>query len=275
MRSLLDPARRAYIHPGRRRRRLLSLVTVIRQPGPADPAAVVAVFDLLVALAHREVADWPGKVSAAVYALALAAQPIGVAVAFGTDAQWAIGLQLLSAILGGGLCGRPRTNPAARPSSVRSSTPTDTATEPRLMLGIKRGRWQPLLPPVWRSATMLTLPLTPIAVGGDYLTGKPGGGSVRSNRPCRCPCGAGCSSPRAAHHHRVRRAVATRHHRRAAHQRRTHGRTRRRHRRPVTQRRRRWGAMALAVPGGRVRVLVCGDRLLGPGRDDGACMDSG
>ena len=41
------------------------------------------------------------------------------------------------------------------------------------MLGIKRGRWQPLLPPVWRSATMLTLPLTPIAVGGDYLTGEP------------------------------------------------------------------------------------------------------
>lgn len=105
MRSLLDPARRAYIHTlavaavG-----VLSLVTVISGSlVPLIPAAVVAVFDLLVALAHREVADWPGKVSAAVYALALAAQPIGVAVAFGTDAQWAIGLQLLSAILGGGL----------------------------------------------------------------------------------------------------------------------------------------------------------------------------
>ena len=31
----------------------------------------------------------------------------------------------------------------------------------------------PLLPPVWRSATMLMIPLTPIAVGGDYLTGEP------------------------------------------------------------------------------------------------------
>ncbi len=59
--------------------------------------------DLLGPIFNREVADWPGKVSAAVYGVALAAQPIGVAVAFGTDAQWAIGLQLLSAILGGGL----------------------------------------------------------------------------------------------------------------------------------------------------------------------------
>ena len=41
------------------------------------------------------------------------------------------------------------------------------------MLGIRRGHWQPLLPPVWRSATMLMIPLTPIAVGGDYLTGEP------------------------------------------------------------------------------------------------------
>ena len=41
------------------------------------------------------------------------------------------------------------------------------------MMGIKRGTWQPLLPPVWRTATMLTLPLTPIAVGSDYLTGEP------------------------------------------------------------------------------------------------------
>ncbi len=41
------------------------------------------------------------------------------------------------------------------------------------MLGIGRGHWVPLLPPVWRSATMLMIPLTPIAVGGDYLTGEP------------------------------------------------------------------------------------------------------
>lgn len=103
--SILDPARRAYVHTvtvalvG-----VLSAVTVISGSlAPLIPAAVLAVFDLLVALAHREVDDWPGKVSAAVYALALAAQPIGVAFAFGSDAQWAIALQLLSAILGGGL----------------------------------------------------------------------------------------------------------------------------------------------------------------------------
>lgn len=41
------------------------------------------------------------------------------------------------------------------------------------MMGIKRGHWQPLLPPVWRAATMLMLPLTPIAVGSDYLAGEP------------------------------------------------------------------------------------------------------
>ena len=41
------------------------------------------------------------------------------------------------------------------------------------MLGIGRGHWVPLLPAVWRSATMLMIPLTPIAVGGDYLTGEP------------------------------------------------------------------------------------------------------
>ena len=41
------------------------------------------------------------------------------------------------------------------------------------MLGIKRGQWEPLLPPVWRSATMLMVPLTPIAIGSDYLTGEP------------------------------------------------------------------------------------------------------
>ena len=41
------------------------------------------------------------------------------------------------------------------------------------MLGIRRGHWEPLLPPVWRTATMLMVPLTTIAVGGDYLTGEP------------------------------------------------------------------------------------------------------
>lgn len=103
--SILDPARRAYVHTlavavvG-----VLSAVTVISGSlAPLIPAAVLGVFDLLVALAHREVDDWAGKVSAAVYGLALAAQPIGLAVAFGTDAQWAVALQLLSAILGGGL----------------------------------------------------------------------------------------------------------------------------------------------------------------------------
>lgn len=103
--SILDPARRAYIHTltvavvG-----LLSAVTVISGSlAPLIPAAVLAVFDLLVALAHREVDDWAGKVSAAVYGLALAAQPIGLVLSFGTDAQWAVALQLLSAILGGGL----------------------------------------------------------------------------------------------------------------------------------------------------------------------------
>ena len=116
MRSLLDPARRAYVHTltiavvG-----VLSMVTVISGSlVPLIPAAVVAVFDLLVALAHREVADWPGKVSAAVYGVALAAQPIGVAVAFGTDAQWAIGLQLLSAILGGGLAAARAPQPGGQ-----------------------------------------------------------------------------------------------------------------------------------------------------------------
>lgn len=41
------------------------------------------------------------------------------------------------------------------------------------MWGIKRGSWEPLLPPVWRTATMLMIPLTPIAIGGDYLAGEP------------------------------------------------------------------------------------------------------
>ena len=41
------------------------------------------------------------------------------------------------------------------------------------MFGIKRGHWEPLLPLPWRTATMLMIPLTPIAIGGDYLTGEP------------------------------------------------------------------------------------------------------
>lgn len=116
MRSLLDPARRAYLHTltvavvG-----VLSAVTVISGAlAPLIPAAVLAVFDLAVALTHREVLDWPGKISAAIYGVALAAQPIGLVFAWGTDAQWAIALQLLSAILGGGLAAARAPQPGGQ-----------------------------------------------------------------------------------------------------------------------------------------------------------------
>lgn len=111
---ILDSSRRAYVHTvsvaliG-----VLAAFTVIGSSlVPLIPAAIVAVFDLLVALAHREVTDWQGRVSTAVYALALAAQPIGLALAFGTDAQWAVVIQLLAALLGGGLAGARAPQPA-------------------------------------------------------------------------------------------------------------------------------------------------------------------
>lgn len=39
------------------------------------------------------------------------------------------------------------------------------------MRWLHRGRWHPLIPEWWRTATMLVVPITPIIVGADYLFG--------------------------------------------------------------------------------------------------------
>lgn len=39
------------------------------------------------------------------------------------------------------------------------------------MRWLHRGRWHPLIPEWWRTATMLVVPITPIIVGVDYLFG--------------------------------------------------------------------------------------------------------
>ena len=105
--SIFDPARRAYVHgvivP------LIAFLAILGYVGdtfvPLIPAAVLGVFDLVTALVHRDTTNPAGKVAAAVYALALALQPIGLALAIGTDAQWTQGVALLAAILGGSLAG--------------------------------------------------------------------------------------------------------------------------------------------------------------------------
>ncbi len=62
------------------------------------PAAIVAGFDMISALANSK-----SNVRTLFYGLVLTLQPIGLALAIGTEAQWAAGLQLLSAILGSAL----------------------------------------------------------------------------------------------------------------------------------------------------------------------------
>ena len=94
------PGRRAYLHY-----LVLALFGVIAVFSKVDPslgvlvaAAVVAVFDLAVALLHSA-AKW----RTLLYGVAIALQPIGLGFAIGTSEQWAAALVLLSAILGVGL----------------------------------------------------------------------------------------------------------------------------------------------------------------------------
>ena len=97
--SIFDPARRAYVHfVSIAVVAVLATITVAGSSWlPLIPAAVVAAFDLAVAVKNSS------GVAQAVYGLALVAQPIGLAVQFGTDQQWGAALALLAAILGGGL----------------------------------------------------------------------------------------------------------------------------------------------------------------------------
>ena len=76
----------------------------------------------------------------------------------------------LSAILGGGLAA---AHCSRRAVFAPSSEPERYGCDP-LMLGIKRGTWDHLLPLPWRTATMLMIPLAPIAIGSDYLPVSPG-----------------------------------------------------------------------------------------------------
>ena len=112
--SILDPARRAYVHF-----LVTSVVGALAVWGvlgdtlvPLIPGAVLAAFDLAVAFRFRTTTDGKGKLSAAVYALALACQPVGLALAFGTDAQWGAALTVLSAVLGGSLAAGRAPSPA-------------------------------------------------------------------------------------------------------------------------------------------------------------------
>lgn len=112
--SLLDSSRRAYVHTA-----AVAIVTVLTAwaligdvYAPLIPAAVLAFFDLAVALAHRTVLNWKGKAAAAFYALCLALQPIGLALSWGTVDQWTAGLAVVSALLGGGLAAGRAPQPA-------------------------------------------------------------------------------------------------------------------------------------------------------------------
>ncbi len=94
------PGRRAYVHY-----LVLALFGVIAVFSKIDPslgvlvaAAVVAVFDLVLALLHSS-AKW----RTLLYGVVIAVQPIGLGFAIGTSEQWAAALVLLSAILGVGL----------------------------------------------------------------------------------------------------------------------------------------------------------------------------
>ncbi|QWS68147.1 membrane protein [Gordonia phage VanLee] len=112
--SFLDSARRAYVHSV-----AVAVVTLLGAWAligdaflPLIPAAVVAGFDLLIALAHRELVDWKGKAAAAFYAVCLAAQPIGLALSWGSTAQWTAGLAVVAALLGSGLAAGRAPQPA-------------------------------------------------------------------------------------------------------------------------------------------------------------------
>ncbi|UAK38465.1 hypothetical protein K8O93_01270 [Gordonia bronchialis] len=111
---LLDSSRRAYVHTVSVA--IVTLLTAWALVGdvyaPLIPAAVLAFFDLAVALAHRDTLDWKGKAAAAFYALCLALQPIGLALSFGTDAQWGAALTVVSAVLGGSLAAGRAPTPA-------------------------------------------------------------------------------------------------------------------------------------------------------------------
>lgn len=105
---VLDPARRAYVHSVSVA--IVAVLATVTVAGgswlPLIPAVVVAVFDLAVAVQHSS------GVAKAVYALALTAQPVGLAVQIGTDQQWGAALALLAAILGGGLAAGRAPQPA-------------------------------------------------------------------------------------------------------------------------------------------------------------------
>ena len=128
-------------HHRRRRRTALGGHRHLRQPGPADPrrgARGVRPWGCARAPRGRRLG---GQGQRRGLRLALAAQPIGLRVRSGTDAQWAIALQLLSAILGGSLCRRACTAAGRR---LRAEQRARNATDDPLMLGIKRGTWDPL-----------------------------------------------------------------------------------------------------------------------------------
>ena len=115
MTSIFDSSRRAYVHGV-----IVPVVAFLAVLGyvsgsfvPLIPAAVLGAFDLITALVHRDTSEWQGKAAAAVYALALALQPIGVGLAIGTDEVWAQGIAVLAAVLGGSLAGSRAPQPAA------------------------------------------------------------------------------------------------------------------------------------------------------------------
>jgi hypothetical protein len=108
LKDLFSDKRRAYVHGVAVS--ALALITVLTGSDPALAgllvAVVIAVFDLGVAIVNTT-----SKVSYAIYGVALACQPVALVLQLGTDVQWAAGLALFSAILGGGFAAAKAPKP--------------------------------------------------------------------------------------------------------------------------------------------------------------------
>lgn len=94
LRLLIAPEHRGYIHT-----LAVAIIGFIGvTEGSLYVALAVAVFDLLLALLHST-----STVRTALYALALAAQPVALVLHLGNADQWTGALAILAAILGGAL----------------------------------------------------------------------------------------------------------------------------------------------------------------------------
>lgn len=100
LRLLITPEKRGYVHA----LAVAILGYIALTGGLLDSTAtlivglVVAGFDLSLALLHST-----STVRTALYALALAAQPVALAFHLGNEAQWTGGVAILAAVLGGAI----------------------------------------------------------------------------------------------------------------------------------------------------------------------------